>query len=169
MVRHNFLILTWHPPIKRTPLSSTLGYAEQLCRWTGLGISIFLKWTSISLFTGGTFYYNLDNFHWYLNSYTSFFKIRRYYSETCLNQTLSKQKTCLNWTLSKQKTCLNWTLSKQKTCLNQTDFTVPSTKCLCNLNLCKPNTCLNWTNSLVPKGFGWDRFYCTYNNTICTT
>jgi len=56
--------------------------------------------------------------------------------------------------------CLNWTLSKLKTCLNQTDFTVPSTKCLCNLNLCKPSTCLNWTNSSVPKGFGLDRFYC---------
>ena len=114
------------------------------------GLPILFKCTSTSLFTGGTFYYNLDNFHWYLNSYTSFFKIRRYYSETCLNQTLSKQKTCLNWTLSKQKTCLN-----------QTDFTVPSTKCLCNLNLCKPNTCLNWTNSLVPKGFGLDRFHCS--------
>jgi hypothetical protein len=58
------------------------------------------------------------------------------------------------------ETCLNWTLSKLKTCLNQTDFTVPSTKCLCNLNLCKPNTCLNWTNYPVPKEFGLDRFYC---------
>jgi hypothetical protein len=66
--RDTFLILTWHPPIKRTPLTSTLGYAEQLCRWTGLRISIFLKCTSTSLFTGGTFYYNLDNFHGYLNS-----------------------------------------------------------------------------------------------------
>jgi hypothetical protein len=37
------------------------------------------------------------------------------------------------------------------------------------LNLCTPNTCLNWTNSSVPKGFGWDRFYCTYNKTICNT
>ena len=49
---------------------------------------------------------------------------------------------------------LNRTLSKLNTCLNQTDFTVPSTRCLCNLNLCKPSTCLNWTNSSVPKGFG---------------
>ena len=56
--------------------------------------------------------------------------------------------------------CLNRTLSKPKTCLNQTDFTAPSTKCLCNLNLCKPNTCLNWTNSSVPEGFCLDRFYC---------
>ena len=36
------------------------------------------------------------------------------YSETCLNQTLSKSKTCLNQTLSKLKTCLNQTLSKSK-------------------------------------------------------
>ena len=57
------------------------------------------------------------------------------------------------------ETCLNWILSKPKTCLNQTDFIVPSIKCLCNLNLCKPSTCLNWTNSLVPKGFCLDRFY----------
>jgi len=56
------------------------------------------------------------------------------------------------------KTCLNWTLSKLKTCLSQTDFTVPSTKCLCNLNMRKPNNCLNWTNSSVPKGYGLDRF-----------
>ena len=54
------------------------------------------------------------------------------------------------------ETCLN------QTCLNQTDFTVPSTKCLCNLSLCNPNTCLNWTDSSVPKGFGLDRFYCTF-------
>ena len=59
------------------------------------------------------------------------------------------------------ETCVNRTLSKPKTCLNQTDFTVPSTKCLCNLNLCKPNTCLNWTNSSVPKGFCLDRFNCS--------
>jgi hypothetical protein len=58
------------------------------------------------------------------------------------------------------ETCLNRTLVKPKTWLNQTDFTVPSTKCLCNLNLCKPNTCLNWTNLSVPKGFGVDRIYC---------
>ena len=58
------------------------------------------------------------------------------------------------------ETCLNQTLSKPKTCLSQTDLTVPSTECLCNLNLCNPNTCLNWTNSSVPKGFGLDRFYC---------
>ena len=38
---------------------------------------------------------------------------------------------------------LNRTFSKHKTCLIKTDFTVPSTKCLCNLNLCEPNTCLN--------------------------
>ena len=60
------------------------------------------------------------------------------------------------------ETCLKRTLSKPKACLNQTDFTVPSTKCLYNLNLCKPNTCLNWTNSSIPKGFGLDRFYCIY-------
>ena len=80
--------------------------------------------------------------------------------KTCLNQTLSKPKTCLNQTLSKPKTCLNRTLSKPKTCLNQTDFIVPSTKCLCNLNPYKPNPCLNWTNSSVQRGFGLSRFYC---------
>ena len=53
-----------------------------------------------------------------------------------------------------------WTLRKPKTCLSQTDFTIPSTKCLCNLNLCKPNTCLYWTKSSVPKGFGLDKFDC---------
>ena len=58
------------------------------------------------------------------------------------------------------KPVLSWTLSKAKTCLNHTDFTVPSTKCLCNLNLCKKNTCLYWTNTSVPMGFGLDRFYC---------
>ena len=83
------------------------------------------------------------------------------YSETCLNWTLSKPKTWLNWTLSKSKTCLNWTLTKPKTCLIQTDFIVPSIKCLCYLNLGKPNTCLNWTNYSVPKGFGLDRLYCS--------
>ena len=35
------------------------------------------------------------------------------------------------------ETCLNRTLSKPKTFLIQTEFTVPSIKCLCNLNLCK--------------------------------
>jgi hypothetical protein len=30
------------------------------------------------------------------------------------------------------------------------------------LSLCNPNTCLNWTDSSVPKGFGLDRFYCTF-------
>ena len=60
------------------------------------------------------------------------------------------------------ETCLNQTLNKPKTCLNQTDFTVPSTKCLCNLDLCKPNTCVNWTSYSVPKGFGLDRFYCVW-------
>jgi len=58
------------------------------------------------------------------------------------------------------ETCLNQTLSKPKTCLSQTYFTVPSSKCLCYLNLCKPNTCLNWTDSSIPKVFGLDRFYC---------
>jgi hypothetical protein len=82
--------------------------------------------------------------------------------KTCLNQTLSKQKTCLNRTLSKQKTCLNQTLSKQKTCLNQTELTVPSIKCPCKFNLCKTNTCLNWTTFSVPKRFGLDRFNCTF-------
>ena len=77
----------------------------------------------------------------------------------CLNRTLSKHKTCLNRTLSKHKTCLHRTLSKHKTCLNQTEFIVPTTKCICNLNLCKPNTCLSLRNSSVPKGFGLDRFY----------
>ena len=60
------------------------------------------------------------------------------------------------------ETCLNRTLSKPKTCLNQTDFTVPSTKCLYNFNLCKPNTCLNWTNYSVIKGFSLGRFYCIW-------
>ncbi len=59
--------------------------------------------------------------------------------------------------------CLIRTLSKPKICLIQTDFTVPSTKCLCNLNLCKPNTFLNWANYAVTKGFGIDRFYCIHN------
>ena len=91
--------------------------------------------------------------------------------KTCLNRTLSKPKICLNWTMSKPKISLSWTLSKPKIYLNrtlskpkirlsQTDFTVPSTKCLFNLNLCKPNTCFNLPNSSVTKGFGLDRFYC---------
>ena len=62
------------------------------------------------------------------------------------------------------ETCLNQTLSKPKTCLIQTDFTVSSTKYLCHLNLCKSNTCLNRTNSSVPKGFSLDRFYCIILN-----
>ena len=37
------------------------------------------------------------------------------------------------------ETCLNQTLSKLKTCLNQTDFTVLSNKYLCTLNLSKLN------------------------------
>ena len=37
------------------------------------------------------------------------------------------------------ETCLNRALSKLKTCLNQTDFTVPSAKCLYNFTLCKLN------------------------------
>jgi len=74
-----------------------------------------------------------------LVGFTTIYAISAYYSETCLNRTLSKLKTCLN----------------------KTDLTVPSTKCLCNMNLCKPNTRLNWINYLVPKGFCLDRFYCT--------
>jgi hypothetical protein len=57
--------------------------------------------------------------------------------------------------------CLSRTLSKPNTCLTQIDVIVLSTKCLCNLNLFKLNTCLNRTNSLVPKGFGLDRFHCS--------
>jgi hypothetical protein len=78
-----------------------------------------------------------------------------------------KIKTIISlWNIWFNMEICNWqlyNLSQEKTWLNQTDFTVPSTKCLCNLNLCKPNTCLNWTNLSVPKGFGLDMFYC-----ICT-
>ena len=115
------------------------------------------------------------------------------YSETCLNRTLSKPDRLYSpiyWTLSKPDRLYSpiywpWVNQTDFTALytepwvnqtdftvlytepwvNQTDFTVPSTKCLCNLNLCKPNTCLNWTNSSVSKGFGLDRFYCTYLDT----
>ena len=69
---------------------------------------------------------NIDNYYFSNNRN---FNLYFYYSETCLNQTLSKPKTCLNRTLSKPKTCLNRTLSKPKTCLNRT--------------LSKPKTCLN--------------------------
>jgi hypothetical protein len=34
------------------------------------GLSIFLKSTSTSLFTGSTFYYNLNNFHEYLTQHS---------------------------------------------------------------------------------------------------
>ena len=70
-------------------------------------------------------------------------KLKSKSTETCI-----KYSVTVNFFLQ-----LNQTLSKPKTCLNQTNFTVPSTKCLCNLNLCKPNTCLNRTNSSVPKRF----------------
>ena len=33
-----------------------------------------------------------------------------------------------SWEISK----IHWNLNKTKTCLSQTDFTVPSTRCLCN-------------------------------------
>jgi hypothetical protein len=86
-----------------------------------------------------------------------------YYSETCLNQTLSKPKTCLHqtdfyspiyWTLSKPKTCLHqtdfyspiyWTLSKPKTCLHQTYVCSPIYR-----TLSKPKTCLNQTDFYSP-------------------
>ena len=69
------------------------------------------------------------------------------------------------------ETCLNQTLSKPKTCLSQTDLTVSSTECLCNLNLCKPNTCLNWKIFFSPKGVQFRQVlpYCCYRCSINMT
>ena len=95
----------------------------------------------------------------YLNSII-YFIILIANHQSCKNNAFMTVVEDVNCVMVYSETCLNRTLSKPKTCIIQTDFTVPSFKCLCNLNLSKPSTFLNWKKYSVPKGFGLDRFYC---------